>query len=375
MLGAGFSASDVARLPHSNLLSGRSPDLVAADSAEFRLGPKEDEATHFSTAIQAKLNQSNATACAGSPDESPPTPDPSSYNAAAMEPYVRDFRRKTESGFTEDAKDRLDSRRRATNEKVAATAIGRASAHQHHAVVRIAEEFGLKEKQRMAFFIFGNAWMATNGSPNPNAFRLHVSGGAGSGKSYVLKAIVALIECPALKGIAQPGGSLTVALQGKEAGSVGGSTVHSVCDANHCKKKGTVDGTAGQTELSAKKAAGCAQLKDGAIAMEEIFMISCNLLGCMQKAAAAVRPFTANPPRPVSYASPSATSIRCDHYFRPSSALTSVAQLHPYQTLVTTASFNQCVPPSSFLFSLSSSRSSSLLVLSPTHTVRHTLRS
>lgn len=129
--------------------------------------------------------------------------------------------------------------------------------------------------------------MARNGSPNPNALRLHVSGGTGSGKSYVLKAIVALIKCPALKEVAQSGGLLTVAFQGKQAASVGGSTGHSVCDVNDSKRKGAMDSTAGQTELSAIKAARWAQLKDGAIAMGEIPMISSN--GMHEKTAAAVR--------------------------------------------------------------------------------------
>ncbi|CAM9864475.1 unnamed protein product, partial [Laminaria digitata] len=54
-----------------------------------------------------------------------------------------------------------------------------------------------------------------------------VSGGAGSGKSCVLRPIVTLIDCPALKGVVHPGRLLTVAFQGKQAASVGGATIHS----------------------------------------------------------------------------------------------------------------------------------------------------
>lgn len=88
---------------------------------------------------------------------------------------------------------------------------------------------------------------------------------------------------------------LTVAFQGKQAASVGETTVHSVCDAgNH--NNGMVDSKEGQDSLSDKKAQRWAQIKDGAIAMEEISMISCRLQGCMEKAAASVRPSAASLP-------------------------------------------------------------------------------
>eukprot|EP00752_Nemacystus_decipiens_P012803 g11338.t1 len=204
-------------------------------------------------------------------------------------------KKKSQSGLTEEAKDKLNARRRATNERVAATDVGRASVYQHDAVKRIAEEYGLNRKQRLAFFIFGNAWMARNGSPNPDALRLHVSGGAGSGKSYVLAAIDSLVHCPALKGVVEPGGLLTVAFQGKQAAGVGGSTVHSVCDIG-TRKKGTMDNTVGQSGLSAKKTGRWAQVGDGAVCMEEISMIGCNLLGKTHEAAVSVRPSGAGLP-------------------------------------------------------------------------------
>ena len=175
------------------------------------------------TDVATKLEHSDAKACAAVPEDAA-VRDPASYNPAAMDPYIRDLRSKSQSGLTEEAKRRLNERRRATNERVAATDVGRASVHQHDAVNRIAEEFGLNRKQRLAFFIFGNAWMSRNGSPNPNALRMHVSGGAGSGKSYVLAAIDSLVHCPALKGVVQPGGLLTVAFQGKQAASL--SLIH-----------------------------------------------------------------------------------------------------------------------------------------------------
>lgn len=86
-----------------------------------------------------------------------------------------------------------------------------------------------------------------------------------------------------------------MAFQGKQAASVGGTTVHPVCDiAMH--EKGTMDNTEGQTGLSEKKAQRWAQVQDGAIAMEEISMICCKLQGKMQEAAAAIRPSGASLP-------------------------------------------------------------------------------
>lgn len=297
---AGFNFDDISStgaapgLPPPLLLSGRTSDEVEADKAEVRRGQDEGDAQTFMKEFAAKLEQSDKNACTAQPEETP-APDLTSYDPIAMEPYIRDLRSKSQSGLTEDAKNKMNERRRVTNERVAATDVGRASVNQHDAVRLIAEEYGLNRKQRLAFFIFGNAWMARNGSPNPDALRLHVSGGAGSGKSYILAAISSLVHCPALKGVVQPGGLLTVAFQGKQAASVGGTTVHSVCDiATH--QKGALDNTDDQTGLSAKKTQRWAQLGDGAIAMEEISMISCKLLGKMQQAAASVRPSGASLP-------------------------------------------------------------------------------
>lgn len=276
------------------LLSGRTTEEVEADKAEVRRGQNEAAAQKYMAEFAEKLEQSDASACAAEPEDAP-VRDPASYNPAAMDPYIRDLRTKSQSGLTEEAKDKLNQRRRATNDRVATTDVGRASVYQHDAVNRIAEEYGLNRKQRLAFFIFGNAWIARNGSPNPNALRLHVSGGAGSGKSYVLAAIDSLIHCPALKGVVEPGGLLTVAFQGKQAAGVGGSTVHSVCDIG-ARKKGTMDNTVGQSGLSPKKMERWVQVGDGAICMEEISMIGCKLLGKTQEAAASARPSGAGLP-------------------------------------------------------------------------------
>lgn len=158
LLAAGFSRSDVARLPPSTLLSGRTPDLLEADLENVRRGDSESQAKEFMIAFGAKLEQSDARACATEPPEEPAVSDPTSYNPTAMEPYIRDLRNKSQFGLTEEAKHKMNDRRRVTNERVAATDVGRASVHQHDAVNRIAEEFGLNRKQRLAF-----SFLATRG--------------------------------------------------------------------------------------------------------------------------------------------------------------------------------------------------------------------
>ena len=57
-----------------------------------------------------------------------------------------------------------------------------------------------------------------------------------------------------------------------------------------------MDNTPGQTGLSEDKKRRWAHVKDGCVAMEEISMISCHLQGCMQIAAASMRPSGASLP-------------------------------------------------------------------------------
>ena len=57
-----------------------------------------------------------------------------------------------------------------------------------------------------------------------------------------------------------------------------------------------MDNTQGQSGLSPAKARRWTHVKDGCIAMEEVSMISCHLQGCMQKAAASLRPSAASLP-------------------------------------------------------------------------------
>lgn len=294
---AGFSKSNDARLPAGALLSGRSAEQAATDANSVNIGVSAADAKSSlktQAGLLTALDKGNATSSPPQPD---PTPSSSRFNSAELNPYLVDLRTKYQAGLSEDVKAKMNARRDRTNEAVAGTDVGRASHQQHEAVRRIADEFGLNRKQRLAFFIFGAAWIARTATPTSEALRLHVSGGAGSGKSYVLKAIKALIDCPALKSAVLPGRLLTVAFQGKQACSVGGCTVHSVIkvprrDKN--KSRSTLDSTSDQDSLPPEKVARW--LGVGAMAIEEISMVSCELLGKLQLAAAEVRPSCASLP-------------------------------------------------------------------------------
>lgn len=293
-LDAGFSRTDNDRLPQAALLSGRSSHQIAADASKVRQGQDAITAKSSIARQNTLLKTRETEAATAAPDDAADVAATKPYNADALSPYLRDLRSKSQTGLSKDAKDNMDRRRKETNEAVAKTDVGRSSPQQHDAVRRIADEFGLNRKQRLAFFIFGAAWIARDGVPTPNALRLHVSGGAGSGKSYVLRAIVALIGCPPLKGVVQPGGLLTVAFQGKAAANVGGNTVHSVADVPRKNNNGAMDNTIGQTGLSEAKAARWTHA--AALAIEEVSMVSCLQLGSLHKAAVSVRPSSASLP-------------------------------------------------------------------------------
>ncbi|CAN0510351.1 unnamed protein product, partial [Scytosiphon promiscuus] len=99
-----------------------------------------------------------------------------------------------------------------------------------------------------------------------------------------------------LRRVVPPALFLAVAFQGKPAASVGGATFHSVTDVPRSDKgrDGALDNTDGQSLLSDEKAARWFNV--GATAIEEVSMVSCQLIGCIQKAAASVRPSSANLP-------------------------------------------------------------------------------
>ncbi|CAN0088942.1 unnamed protein product, partial [Laminaria digitata] len=166
----------------------------------------------------------------------------------------------------------------------------------------IAKEFGLNRKQCEVFYLFGSTWLSRDGTFSADTLRLYIGGGAGTGKSHVLRAIKALTECPAVRHLAPPGRLITVAFQGKQAASVGGTTVHSVCDPTPRSKKRTGNEDEGllssshdgQKPLPSKKALHWQGV--AVLAVEEVSMVSCDLLRALHKAACSVYPDRAGLP-------------------------------------------------------------------------------
>ncbi|CAN0287346.1 unnamed protein product, partial [Scytosiphon promiscuus] len=152
----------------------------------------------------------------------------------------------------------------------------------------IAEEFGLNRKQRLAFYIFANGMLAQNSSTPPEALRLYIGGGAGTGKSHVLKAIKAFIDCPTVKGSIPAGRLLTVAFQGKQAAAVGGTTVHSVCSTGGSQDGNLSGDHDDQSALPANKAMHWKGVT--VLAVEEVSMVGCTLLVSLHKAACSMFP-------------------------------------------------------------------------------------
>ncbi|CAM9801053.1 unnamed protein product, partial [Ectocarpus sp. 4 AP-2014] len=106
--------------------------------------------------------------------------------------------------------------------------------------------------------------------------RIYIGGGAGTGKSHVLKAIKAFIECPAVTSQVPRGHLLTVAYQGKQAASVGGTTVYSVCSTGVGDDGTTSAGHDDQSALPESKAMHWKGVS--VLAIEEVSMVGCNLL-------------------------------------------------------------------------------------------------
>lgn len=81
-------------------------------------------------------------------------------NKAAIDPYLLDLRGASEARLSEEDCSEQCARRNSTNAAVALTDIGHTSHLQHQAVSRIAQEYALNRKQRLAFYIFANGLLA-----------------------------------------------------------------------------------------------------------------------------------------------------------------------------------------------------------------------
>lgn len=185
-LSAGFSGDDSA--PDSSIaaLSGRTPDEVSSDfnkissSSDATLSAdmtrQEAEFKRMTGAHTASLANASTTAPASTSTSA------SRCDPTVMDPYLIKLRTEASVGLSPSAVLASDARRNRTNEEVAATDVGAVAASQHPVAFKIAQEFGLNRKQRLAFYLFANGVLAKKRSPSSEALRLYIGGGAGAGK-------------------------------------------------------------------------------------------------------------------------------------------------------------------------------------------------
>lgn len=128
------------------------------------------------------------------------------------------------------AADELNEKRQAANVRARNTDVGRTGKDFPSFVVDIADFFMLNEQQRQAFFHVAEAILDRRMDSMKPAIRLSIAGGAGSGKSYIVRAIQALVDCPSLPGSGPAEKLLVCAFQGKQASKSGGTTCHSIAE-------------------------------------------------------------------------------------------------------------------------------------------------
>ncbi|CAM9426660.1 unnamed protein product [Laminaria digitata] len=294
-LRAGFGAVINVLSTMSTLLCSRPPEDAARDIARIK-GSDGSRPSSTSMALQQAALEDKAKdhtlSVAASAASSPSLSVPAGgwqCDPAVMDPYLLRLRTASEQDLSLSARRLRNCRRDTTNAAVALTDVGATSASQHPAVFQIAQEFGLNRKQRIAYYVTANGLFSYQRSDGTDTLRLYVGGGAGTGKSHVLMAIKALIECPAVIGRIPSGRLLTVAFQGKQAASVGGTTVHSVCESTRGRGGGNLSGAHDdQAPLPAKKAVHWNQVS--VLAIEEVSMVGCNLLVDLHKAACSMFP-------------------------------------------------------------------------------------
>ncbi|CAB1117516.1 unnamed protein product [Ectocarpus sp. CCAP 1310/34] len=291
---AGFNGDGSTRDASSPLLSGRSMEDTCLDISFVRGGTDLEAATASMSRQENELenkSSSSASALAGSDSNRTPAASSSSFgvpNEDPLGPCIMELRKASQDGLSPEACRARDERRDRTNAEVAGTDIGAVAALQHVAAFTIAQEFGLNRKQRQAFYIFANGLLSQFRPDPPPALRLYIGGGAGTGKTHVLRAIRAFVDSPPVKRLLPRARLLCVAFQGKQAAAVGGTTVHSVCP-NTGDSYGCLSGAhEGQSTLPASEAAHWQ--RDVILAIEESSMISCNLLVRLHNTACSMFP-------------------------------------------------------------------------------------
>ena len=294
---AGFSGDDSSPTTPNASLSRRSTKDIEQDLSKITgsSGASSKKETAQQEHAFETMSSSQATYLADSTSTSP-TPTPSAQcDRSVLDPYLIHLRSTSSAGLSPSALLASNDRRDRTNAEVARTDVGQAAASQHPVSFLIAQEFGLNRKQRLAFYIFANGMLAKKTSPRSDALRLYIGGGAGAGKSHVLKAMKAFIECPALVGQIEDGRMLAVAFQGKQAAAVGGVTIHSTCQSSAVASEGNLSGNHDdQSPLTDKQAIHWKGV--GMLAIEEVSMVGCELLVALNKAACSM--FAMNKDKP-----------------------------------------------------------------------------
>lgn len=286
---AGFRGNDSVPDASDTSRPRRSSDGLNADRARITTSAGTSGPLIFATQ-KATLDAMSDKRVASLAEVTPP-PSSSSANdnaircdAAVLEPYIMELREASSVDKPPSQIEADDARRIHNNEDVARSPIGALTASQHPVAQRLAEEFGLNPKQCLAFYIYAKGMFAKHRDPNADALRLYIGGGAGAGKSHLLKCMKALIECPALRGQIPDGRMLAIAFQGKQAAAVGGQTAHSVCQAGSKDVDGSLSRKhEDQSSLTDKQAAPWKRAVT--LAVEEVSMIGCELLVSISKAA------------------------------------------------------------------------------------------
>lgn len=88
----------------------------------------------------------------------------------------------------------------------------------------------LNEGQRLAYYTYADFFLMRQRGQNMAPCRLYIEGGAGTGKSHVARAIIALVACPSLVARGGREKLLTCAFQGRQAAALGSTTVHSIAN-------------------------------------------------------------------------------------------------------------------------------------------------
>ena len=289
---AGFKGNDTVKNPSETSRPRTSPNDLNTDWT--RITTSAGTSGPSIVATQKAVLDAMSDKRVASLAEVPPPPSEATSStilcdAAVLDPYIMQLRNASSVDMPPSQIEANEARRIRNNDEVARSPIGALTASQHPVAQRLAQEFGLNPKQCLAFYIYAKGMFAKHRDPNADALRLYIGGGAGAGKSHLLKCMKAFIECPALRGQIPDGRMLAIAFQGKQAAAVGGQTAHSVCQAGSKDGDGSLSGSHDdQRALTDKQAAPWKRAVT--LAVEEVSMIGCELLISINKAACEVFP-------------------------------------------------------------------------------------